>query len=245
MEICGYKQERMPSYSRSGVLGASWTLHAEHIGEMIPGVEWKVTQMKLNRFILAAFVLAWTPAACVHAADLRYWIESCTRPETACKASDPELAEWALRAWERAAGGELTLERTDRIEQAHIRLRWADASQGQYGEARPFRTGTLQGAEVFVRPDLSAMGPDISAAAARDPLLRDAIVYLTCLHETGHALGLSHTADFPDIMYSFQFGGDIPEYFGRYRRLLKKREDIAEHPGMSGQDVARLKQALE
>ncbi|MGI8743295.1 MAG: hypothetical protein ACR2NN_12140 [Bryobacteraceae bacterium] len=51
-------------------------------------------------------------------------------------------------------------------------------------------------------------------------------MYLTCLHETGHALELPHTADFEDIMYSFQFGGNIPEYFGRYRRKLKLRGDI-------------------
>ena len=66
------------------------------------------------------------------------------------------------------------------------------------------------GAEVYVRPSpLPVNG---------DRLLRDAIVYLTCLHESGHALGLSHTAVFADIMYSFQYGGDIEEYFGRYRR---------------------------
>jgi predicted Zn-dependent protease len=71
-------------------------------------------------------------------------------------------------------------------------------------------------------------------------LLRDAIVYLTCLHETGHALGLEHTANFSDIMYSFQYGGDIPEYFARYRRLLKSRADIPKHSGMSDADRKRL-----
>jgi len=74
----------------------------------------------------------------------------------------------------------------------------------------------------------------------KDALLRDAIVYLTCLHETGHALGLAHTAAFADIMYSFQYGGDIPEYFGRYRRLLTSRKDIRKHSGMSADDRRRL-----
>jgi predicted Zn-dependent protease len=79
----------------------------------------------------------------------------------------------------------------------------------------------------------------------QDPLLRDTIVYLTCLHETGHALGLQHTAAFADIMYSFQYGGDIPEYFGRYRRLLLARGDIRKHAGMSADDRKRIAQMYE
>jgi predicted Zn-dependent protease len=75
-----------------------------------------------------------------------------------------------------------------------------------------------------------------------DPLLRETIVYLTCLHETGHALGLAHTAAFADIMYSFQFGGDIAEYFGRYRRQLSARQDIRKHSGMSEDDRMRINQ---
>jgi hypothetical protein len=41
-------------------------------------------------------------------------------------------------------------------------------------------------------------------------------------------------------MYSFQFGGDIPEYFGRYRRLLMARADIRKHSGMSEADRQHL-----
>ena len=160
------------------------------------------------------------------AADLRFWIEPCTRPETACEKYDPQLAEWALKAWAASSGGLVKFERADRQERAQIRIFWADGRQGLYGEARPIMVEGKRGAEVFVLPDMKQLGPDISAGAAKDPLLRDAIVYLTCLHESGHALGLSHTSAFPDIMYSFQFGGDIPEYFGRYRRLLKNRADI-------------------
>jgi hypothetical protein len=60
------------------------------------------------------------------------------------------------------------------------------------------------------------------------------------VHETGHALGLPHTSDFADIMYSFQYGGDIAEYFGRYRRKLSARADIRKNAGMSDEDRKRV-----
>jgi hypothetical protein len=41
-------------------------------------------------------------------------------------------------------------------------------------------------------------------------------------------------------MYSFHYGGDIKEYFGRYRRKLAVRADIRKHSGMSREDVKRL-----
>src|SRR5579862_6766114 len=103
-------------------------------------------------------------------------------------------------------------------------------------ETRPMAFEGHLGAEVYVRPSpLPVNG---------DRLLRDAIVYLTCLHESGHALGLPHTAVFADIMYSFQYGGDIEEYFGRYRRKLETRGDIAKNSGMSTEDRTRLIEAL-
>jgi len=195
-----------------------------------------------NELRLAILLLS---ACSAYGIDLRYWIEPCTRPETACQKADVQLAEWALQAWQTASDGKLHLEKTEQMSRANIRLHWADSEQGQYGEARAFVIDGMRGAEVFVRPDLSAMGPAISSAGAADSLLRDTIVYLTCLHETGHALNLSHTSDFPDIMYSFQFGGDIPEYFGRYRRKLRARADIAKNSGISPQDKARLIQVLK
>jgi hypothetical protein len=178
--------------------------------------------------------------------DLRYWIEPCTRAETGCQKSDVQLAEWALRSWQAASDGKLHLSNTDRMPQANIRVHWADSEQGQYGETRAFVTDSMRGAEVYVRPDLRAMGPDIFAAASQDALLRETIVYLTCLHETGHALGLSHTADFADIMYFFGYDkGDVREYFGRYRRKLRDRADIVKNSGISPQDQARLIQILK
>jgi predicted Zn-dependent protease len=92
---------------------------------------------------------------------------------------------------------------------------------------------------------MNVLGRDVGDAARRDPLFREGVVYLTCLHESGHALGLRHTAAFADIMYSFQFGGDILGYFERYRRALKTRADIETHSGISGADRAALLTILE
>jgi len=176
--------------------------------------------------------LLWLGAA-LQAAGLRYWVEPCSQPETGCRAGDPELAGWAMEAWQAAADGKLTLEKTTDISKAHIRVFWANGRNGLYGEAVPIMVDGVPGAEVYVTP---------AVVSPNDPdnLLRDAVVYLTCLHETGHALGLQHTAEFADIMYNFQYGGDIPEYFGRYRRQLSARADIRKHSGMSDHDRQRL-----
>src|SRR5690242_9377388 len=170
-------------------------------------------------------------AISAHAATLRYWVDPCPGPDSVCHAGDPELAEWAMSAWQAASGGSLKFEKATTREKAHIRVNWTDGRSGLYGEARALVVEGVRGAEVYV------VTP---AAGSSDALLRDAIVYLTCVHETGHALGLAHTATFADIMYSFQFGGDIAEYFGRYRRLLATRTDIRKHSGMSEADQRHL-----
>ena len=161
-------------------------------------------------------------------------------PGSQYRATDRELAVWALKEWERTLDGAVTLEAAAERE-ALLRVYWVPASDGQYGEMRPLRVGGRRGAAVYIRPDTDALGPDIGQAARRDPLLRDTVVYLTCLHELGHAFGLSHTANFRDIMYFFGFGGDIPGFFGRYRDQLRARGDIAKTTGLSETDVTRLR----
>jgi hypothetical protein len=141
-----------------------------------------------------------------------------------------------MESWQSGSGGALILTRTSDPQKARIRLYWADAQQGMYGEARPILVDGKPGAEVYVRP--APLQPE------GDGLLRDVIVFLTCVHETGHALGLPHTANFADIMYSFQFGGDIRDYFGRYRRKLKARGDIRGSSPLSDSDRLHLLRTL-
>jgi hypothetical protein len=174
--------------------------------------------------------------------EYSHWIGPCAAPS--CQPYDADLARWSLAAWAAAADGRLRFRPENNSERARLRFFWIAGRSGLYGEARPILVDGRPGAEIHVRPDLSELGKEIAAEGARDPLFRDAIVYLTCLHESGHALGLRHTADFGDIMYSFQFGGDILEYFRRYRRALRRREDIRRQSGISANDRQQLRAVL-
>ena len=179
-------------------------------------------------------------AAGLHAETFTYWIEPCTRPEAECEAGDVQLAEWALNAWEKASGGNISFVKS-RLSHARIRLYWASSgNRGLYGEARPITVDDQPGAELAIRPDLHALGHKIEGEGNKDRLFRHSIVYLTCLHEAGHALGLAHTKSFNDIMYSFEYGGNILEYFGRYRRKLRTRADIQKNFGLSEADRKHL-----
>lgn len=160
--------------------------------------------------------------------------------DTHSRPADEELARWALESWQRALGGALTFEPVADEESALVRVYWAPAAGGQYGEMRPLDVDGRRGAAVFIRPDMDALGREIATRARLDALFRDTIVYLTCLHELGHALGLAHTDDFADVMYFFGFGGDIGEYFARYRRLVSERTDIRSASGLSAGDLRQL-----
>jgi hypothetical protein len=169
-----------------------------------------------------------------------YWIEPCTKKNAECQAKDEELAEWALDNWARASSGNLQFVRSP-LSKARIRLYWATSgNRGLYGEARAITVDGKPGAEVDIRPNLHALGHKVEGVGSKDELFRHSVVYLTCLHETGHALGLPHTRAFTDIMYSFEYGGNILEYFGRYRRKLSSREDIREISALSPEDERRL-----
>jgi hypothetical protein len=161
-------------------------------------------------------------------------------PKSEFRPSDTELASWALRAWERSLDGALRFEAAGEDE-ALVRVYWVGPAGGQYGEMRPLLVRGRRGAAVFIRPDTNALGADIARLAKADPLLRDSIVYLTCVHELGHALGLEHTAAYADIMFFFGYGGDIPGFFMRYRTQLHSRRDIGTVSGLSADDIRRVR----
>ena len=187
--------------------------------------------MKLAAAVLALLAVAQPSPAPRHwarGAAIRVWIDPDAKPP-----NGEALVEKAMKTWTTAADGRFTLVKAWESA-APVRLHFM-AADYRYGVTAPRlnrETGLLVKAEVYVAAD-----------AGRDPLERQIIVYLTALHELGHALGMEHTTDISSIMYLFRQPGDGPRYFGNYGKLLRSADDIggAAATGLSASDVATLR----
>jgi len=155
--------------------------------------------------------------------------------------ADRELAVFALDAWSRESQGKLKFAAAKSRDAALIRFRWISSNEGLYGETQRVMVNGKAGAIVNVMPEVSLQGEPIASRAIQDVLLRDTIVYLTCVHELGHAVGMQHTRQFADIMYFFGYGGNIVDYFMRYRNKLQSRTDIPKYSGLSSSDIQVLR----
>jgi len=165
----------------------------------------------------------WPPGARV-----AVWIDASRAPLGAAA-----FVERAMTTWSEVSAGRLTLVRTARREDAAIRVMFVQ-SDTNYGEAAP-RLDPATG--LIARADVA-----INAAVPADPLDAGIVVYLTALHELGHAIGLPHSDTFTAIMYRFRRADDGARYFGAYRRRLRNADDIgtARATGLDPEDITRL-----
>jgi hypothetical protein len=160
---------------------------------------------------------------------IRVWVDPRGAPQ-----SGEALVERAIVTWARAAAGRFTLEKTADRNVAVVRVHFV-SGDANYGETAPRiddATGRIVAADVL-----------IAANVAGDTLTQRIVFYLTALHELGHALGMPHTDDFDDIMYSFRRPDDGERYFGAYHRKLRGPDEIgpASASGLSANDVAALR----
>jgi hypothetical protein len=162
--------------------------------------------------------------------EVPLWIE---RPNVPPAVVD--MVRRAARRWSRASEGVLRFREAAEFPSDGIRVRFVRDDEN-FGEAAPYvdrGSGRIVRADVVLRMDPPG-----------DDLQKQLVVYLSALHELGHALGLRHTREFSDVMYQFRQPADPARYFQAYRKKVRSPEDIGSEAasGLSAQDLRALRQ---
>jgi len=155
------------------------------------------------------------------------------------RAGDEQLVVWALQEWQRRLGGLPRFQQAGSEDAATIRVRFLPWSEeAALGRMEPSDLNGRTIVSLDIRPDEHRFRPTVRRRVIEDPLMRDVVIYYVCLHEIGHALGLSHSQNAADVMWPGVNGVTLPVY-DHYRHRLQSREDIPNVSWLSKDDVGR------